>query len=534
MNENNILLISKMEKKKRITKTEIYRNVKKLAEEQGFNITVDKKLWRTKDRNFWVNREKKYLKDILNRNNNHKKALKLASKDTPLRTKLPLKGTSYDFWRNEVQYLQRKIRTNHKKSIKEIKKRPLPFLKEIKSDELKFKTLLSQFKFQKIINRVLDGKILTNQQAIKFLNTIKSQAGKYVLDLATINGIERTVYLNDTIKDFMMKLLTQGQLAEEKETFNSDALAKIVITQLKSVIMRKLNKPKRVIPNKAGKFFDGINTTKIDLTQYQIYTQDDAYDSNKMSTREHCMIHSLLECGVSESYCNSIKLAFTDNFQIKKKDIKKVANIIERNITIYSKNSTSDKHARNTTYKSKVDKGFEAVKIALYEDHYFVYNQTEYSSYSINNYDEVCNEDNFKNIVKKNTKGNYTRNNSKSKINSLLLVDKFFNQGKFKKLDMSLFSESSTHKNLKDHIYLNNIENEQRECVYKAKSCKYDYKYFADCETIVNKQVTDHHELYMIGVVGEKDDKVDILTVGNDEVSGQMSVYNFLSIITDN
>ena len=129
------------------------------------------------------------------------------------------------------------------------------------------------------------------------------------------------------------------------------------------------------------------------------------------------------------------------------------------------------------------------------------------------------------------------RKSDEYKINSLALVDKLMSDGYFKKLDMSAFQETSSHSLLKDHIFLDNIENEQQKKKVMVKKAEEKAIYFADCESFVY-DVEREHRLYLLGVVGTDDDFVKIYNVMDGIHAGrkvsptQDLIYEFLNKIT--
>jgi hypothetical protein len=154
---------------------------------------------------------------------------------------------------------------------------------------------------------------------------------------------------------------------------------------------------------------------------------------------------------------------------------------------------------RNKIYKSRT--AADCVKVAIYKDHYFKYKETEYSKYSIKNYEEQRTKKEFNDIYKKNR-----RSKNKSKLTSLELVHMLFTAGYFIKTDQSKFPESESTE-IKDDIYLDRIEQEQRPLQIKANKPSVKKIYFADCETFVHRQP---HELYLLGYVSMNDDFVQI------------------------
>ncbi len=242
-----------------------------------------------------------------------------------------------------------------------------------------------------------------------------------------------------------------------------------------------------------------------------------------------------------------------DFINIKKKDLKNIAGMIGKNIILYSID-IKDGKTRTNTYKCECNTG--DIEIAIYESHYFKYEKTKYSRYSIKNYNKLKDEFDFYDIVRKKN-GKYKYNNEGNKINSLTLIHILFGNGLFKKLDMIRFSEASQMIDLRDRIYLGNIEKEQRPLKPLKKKKKYTLKqmmegkfdmsgpvipkvFYADCETYVNPEHVNYHELQLLGVVGDEDDYVDILNVCDEAYQGknatpeQMVINKFMDILTNN
>jgi hypothetical protein len=96
---------------------------------------------------------------------------------------------------------------------------------------------------------------------------------------------------------------------------------------------------------------------------------------------------------------------------------------------------------------------------------------------------------------------------------------------------MCIFQESTTNSELKEHIYLENIENEQNQYIYEEKDIPMCCNiFYADCESFVNGE---NHELYLLGWVSNgHSDFVDILNVCNS--SPQNVVNKFLDDVTQN
>lgn len=410
--------------------------------------------------------------------------------------------------------------------------------------------LINRGKFQTIINKVIKGKItLNDRQANQVWNNIQG-LGRFTLELRKKERRgKQIVTLNQSAKNYFLNALRFGpdlvSVTTSGGPIESDVLVEYEFSTLRSMRLRKLEPSEmKIKKNKDGAFFPYINTTKVNLLQYQIFTEIDTTDITiKDEKKEHCLLYALYNCGVSKTLLNNIRLAYfsqsdeTFNRQsIRKTDLKQIAKMIKRDILLHQyhgQEKSSD--VKKTIYKCGEEKSEDPAEIAIYEGHFFKYEQTIYSKYSINNYEDVKDLKDFHNITKKRT-NSYDRTPLKYKINSLLLVHKLFKNGYFKKLDMSKFPESQEHQETKDHIYLENMEFEQKEFIHEEKKNKKDFKiFYSDCESYVHK---NPHSLYLLGVVSNEGDMVEMLNIedpkyeSNIMSKGQAMVYDFLNIIT--
>lgn len=329
------------------------------------------------------------------------------------------------------------------------------------------------------------------------------------------------------------------------------------VSNVKSITLRELTAD-NVIDNRDGAFFPYINTTNLDLTRYQVYNQEQAKNRELVEERDHCLIHALRLNDVDESKLNSIKLAYKASQSISKKNLKEIASLIGRDIIVHT---YSGKGLNLYKYKYsakpetiptkdgiiKPPKGGETnsndVLLAMFENHYFIYDEnTKYSKYSIDNYNEVKDIKDFERINAKrcDKKGNITgyKRSDKQKINSLLMLYYLKRDGHFKKQDMSIFHETAKMTKPNDEIYLEAIEEEQQLLKVKSKSPTTNRIYYADCESFVNKK-GEKHELYMIGYAADsrinanKHDIVTIDAISSNGYEPQAAVNSFLSCITN-
>ncbi len=325
---------------------------------------------------------------------------------------------------------------------------------------------------------------------------------KYSVRLDLGNRIQY-IPINNITREFIIDLLTRDKnIIEREDSYGSDVLDKMTFIQIKNISVTAHDQTK-FLKNKNGKFFPYLNTTNLDLSKYQIFNQEQAdINNNSRYKIEHCIIHSLLQCGISEALVNSVKLSIEIGASFQQKHLNKVANIIQKNIRLYY-------YAKNNEIKKtvfKCDRETEKyIEIAMYAEHYIVYEKSIYSSFFINNYDEFKDHKDCHRITRMKKKKVVRTNDSK--INSLRMVKILYENNKFQKLNMIDFDENSTNKETRDHIYLDNIENEQYLIEIpkeKEEEKEKDEKFvvYADCETVVTGE---KHELLMLGYVFDKD-----------------------------
>ena len=315
------------------------------------------------------------------------------------------------------------------------------------------------------------------------------------------------------------------------------------MVKYKKLSLLKNAKPKNT-KNKTGGFFKFLNTTSIDLTPYQIYTTNQFKDLQ--SNLENCLIFTLGSCGVPENVLNSLKLSYVSGSDIAKNKIKHIAKFIKRNIWIYERGK-SDIRVSKTKLVGAELIDVEPIKIAVFQNHYFKFEKTIYSRCSISNYLSLRDKKDFNDITQIDVKGRatyYRRNPQGSKMSSLDVVDIMMNKGLFDAGSMVYSDEASKLSEVRDRIFLDNIESEQRlvidpEKKEKKKTNKITSNniWTADTETFVFEGVVSH-TLKSIGFVSinsiETDDIciLDNNNLGLDYSSTKKVVDKFLYSIT--
>lgn len=428
-------------------------------------------------------------------------------------------GKKKDFLINWINDREKKNKRNEKLKQKRKERKIINLSNTINQ-------LIIKNDFQKVLNIIFkEGITLNERQVNTFWNELINK--RYVISL-TIDGFIQNLPINQNTSKFFFDLFTKGFIEPSTiEDYGSDTLNKIKINQIENITISKMEEPKRLFKNKDGKFFAYINTTNLDLSKYQIYNQEQAY---KIKKREHCLIQTLILSGVSISIINQIKLSYINGVHIRKKDLLKIASICKRNINIH----TINERGYINIQKVKVnDSSIKDIEIALFENHYFLLEDTKYSLFFIKNYSklfEIENPYSINRIKNVNGKNYYYRNKDTNKINSLIVVYNLFKQDYFKKLDLIRFEECSSNIKTRDNIYLDNIENEQRpiKLLNEEEIIETPNIFYADCESFV---YTQPHRLYLIGVVSNTNDIVSIFNTCDSNT--EQVVYNFLNIVSN-
>lgn len=392
----------------------------------------------------------------------------------------------------------------------------------------KINNLIGNNKFQEVLDYVVNGQILSLSQFNSLWNKLIGE--KYVIELTMDNDGKQSIPINSKTFEFLQDLLTNGFIQRTELDFGSDTLNKIDILSIKDLKISKMKKPKKIL-QKDGAYFPYINTSPIDLSRFQIYTQTQA---DNIKNFENCLINCFILAGVNNAIINQIKLSYIKGAYIRKKEIPEMSKIIGRDIHIYTIDNTDKVRIQKITNKFK-----DVLKICLYENHYFLLEDTIYTKFFITNYDELKDEKDPFNISRiKNVNGKKYFIRDGIILNSLQLIHLLYSKNYFSKLNLSMFEEYESNDN---KIYLDNIENEQKlfedeENEYVIKNEEEEEEeaegvkniYYADCEAYVNKKT---HSLFLLGAVSSYNDCVNIWKV-NNEVSAKDVVYRFLNYLT--
>jgi hypothetical protein len=395
---------------------------------------------------------------------------------------------------------------------------------------------------EKIFNLVIKGRIKLNDKQIQKINSIlyspegdKKKIMTFQFKDGPIIG-EQIIYLTKNTKYMIDELLENGVFNEVENPDNSDDLYALRFVDIYNIKLDYLKPRKKKLKNgevnkniltKDGDFFPFINISKLDLSKYQIYTQEElnCFVNNNRKI-ENCLIWTLRQYDINEAVLNEVKLSLKNGSYIKKIDLIKICPIIKMNIRLHTYNINERKIKIQKIIENKE---YDFIDIALIHGHYFKFEDTIFSNCFIKNYEVLKDVENPYNIIElriKNNKTYYTRNDNQ-KINSLNLIvhmREYFKEG-----DFSYIDECNDNTHTKDKFFLENIENEQRQIKdFEDKKPNEEDIFYGDCESVVNN---GNHKLLLLGVVKEgENDEVKIFNKVDDE----FMIIKFLDYITGN
>jgi len=188
--------------------------------------------------------------------------------------------------------------------------------------------------------------------------------------------------LNITTYERLIKNIDSVRIRAEAFTTSDGKLAQELVRLGEITIARNSNnftKSGALKIRSSGAFFTYTHKTDLDLARYGIFKE-----VNSENYHINCIIRALENGGLEEIKLNFLK-AEMRNRSITMARLKTVSENLKIYIRVTNLYNNKDKK-RVTTYGDKNSKQFN---IGLLNDHYFINEETKYSAYSINNYEDV-------------------------------------------------------------------------------------------------------------------------------------------------
>ena len=326
--------------------------------------------------------------------------------------------------------------------------------------------------------------------------------GRWLLAVSLADGTTRYLTVTNrgwlAIKNLLVNYFEINQ--NEEENIGSDNIAELLLEDIVGMEFQPVARPARILPmskraNKNGGFFAFQNLSGIDLTRYQILNDESQIDLIK----EHCVIYALRLLGIPKPQLDAIMSMFAIGAHFPKKNLHRVAEVIGKTIYLHV---LADEKVKASKYGDDYE---ESVDLALYEDHYFIYEPTIFTVFSAKNYRKIAQYPDKENIVKmkKNAYGLIPwKRPDAPRIYSLQLIDHLRDQAYFDYADFVSQLDNFANMEPAENVDLSNIANEQEKFCYYPKPDNPKAVFFADTETFVTEGT---HSPLLMGIMKEND-----------------------------
>jgi len=237
-----------------------------------------------------------------------------------------------------------------------------------------------------------------------------------------------------------------------------------------------------------GAFFKYYNLTCFNLSKYGIFKKEDI---NKDTYKNNCLFIALENGGMNNIKLNNLK-SFVNNRNIPICKLKEITEKLDITINLKRIRKDGNKKTRNFTYGNNKK---EIYNIGLIDEHYFIIDNTNITSYCLKNYNDVKHIKDFNKMYKKNYKSN------KNFIDSFNVIDLLI---KHKKDLLKLIPSADLEKTqyINDDYNFDSLEypNENIRTVENKKNERYNdyYKIFFDFETWTDKKDNNKHKPYLV------------------------------------
>ena len=380
---------------------------------------------------------------------------------------------------------------------------------------------------------------------INKVNNLDVDKQKYITQEGNTKDYALNKNNKEVIKNFIEGIPRQNNYGkesdEEIEEMIDDTLKdnKPLIIKFKPFIHK--------YEKKRGAFFPYYNNTYLDLTDYQITKGNISYYKDNHTQNilaENCLIYAFRMCNMDENKLNRLK-SYVVGQKVILADLKQIAEDLNIKIILHQlrKGDRNNQKQTKTTYGTNET---EIYNIALHSGHYFKYDKTIFTSYFINNLNDLRQYKDANFIYK--MKGNAVCRDKTRTINSLDLIelliinkdkylieitkqtindyDKQFNPIKLK-TDFNNFSlEYNTDRdNLTDQFYL-------RDRSHKKNQVDYKYILYADFETTTDANNILNADM-LNGYLYDRDDNL-IKTISKNQLTPDFIRAFLYDAILDN
>ena len=388
----------------------------------------------------------------------------------------------------------------------------------IKIDKLKEKSVekIGGEDWKEFFSKAVSEKFeFTDNQIKKIFD--RALVGKHIMKITTEDGEE--YYITVKTEDFKnFKKLIKDYFTGDVSTIGegSDAYSRLEGKAIIGMTLIKLSKPQRKktkgqgSKRKAVGWFPYLNGSDLDLTRYQIFSEND--DNEDVS----CLLHSLKLAGISESKLMEISSAIGNGIHITQSNLKLVCDVIEKMIVVRQASGR-----KVNKYGTKYEKN-DVITLGEADGHFFINEETKYTGFYVKNMGALSNiDDEVKyTFTKKSERHKYGYRSSSPKFLSsleLIMLLKSLNY-------FTDYRQSINPSNLyTTQPHLHNIENDQEEFKYNERKPK-NYLYFvADTESDVVSG--KRHQAITIAFKQIDEIKPTVVTINKDAENPRKNLY---------
>jgi hypothetical protein len=285
----------------------------------------------------------------------------------------------------------------------------------------------------------------------RLISSIRRNFGQYAYGRQVIMTIGNMNYvLNDLTLNRLYDYVNNN-LVELEDTTESDG--RVILNMIENdAITFHLVVQQAQNQNRAGGFFKYLNLTQIDMSRYGIFSKDQ-FDKVDWKTEPECLVKALEMGGINKEKSDYLKSLITD----MKVPLSKLNEICDKlKIKIIVKKQGDNKELARNTYGKAYE---ETYNIGYFEEHFFINDETEYTSYSIKNYAKIFHLENF------NKMSEYKKYRNAIFMSSFKMIETMF--------DNKLFSPISfTNCQVIKSQYYQKIDNEITDLRYNKSNFK--------------------------------------------------------------
>jgi hypothetical protein len=353
-----------------------------------------------------INKKLKKIKDepLLTVRNNKKQLLEYGGFNNINEAKKQLNAKAsdiYEYLLNNYDDIRNKINKNNEENKKILLEDSREIIKKVKENKKRYEKenqIVKNYFEKKTLelselNNKNDGTVMfllntrfpfnidVNTYLITFIKTSREILhGKKLL--LNINGKGYTLSNNFIQKlEEVIKKAVDGYVIDHRE---SDGRVVGELRYYDSFSIRVIEDAHKY-KKATGEFFKYYHNLNLDLTKYGIYKNNEEFHS--VEDRDICLIHSLKEGGISKEKIERLRSISThSNIPLCK--LNEICNELKIRIEI----TRETKNAGRDIYGKEFE---EVYKIGLLDEHYFILNDSSVNTFAINNYDDICNLENW-------------------------------------------------------------------------------------------------------------------------------------------